>query len=497
MNVWQGNARYRAAHEIVRELRSAGHAAYFAGGCVRDLLLGIVPKDFDVATSATPDAVLRFFDELGHKTYAVGAHFGVVLVCLGEDDDGREIATEVATFRNDGAYTDGRRPDAVQFSTEAREDVVRRDFTVNGMLLDPAVLEQTGDVASAVLDFVGGQADLAAGVLRAIGDPRVRFSEDKLRMLRAVRFAARLGFRIDPATMRAMQGLAPEVQQVSCERIRDELTRMLTEGHARRAMELMDEAGLLREVLPEAVRLQGVEQPPDWHPEGDVWVHTMILLDHLEAGCSATLAWGALLHDIGKPATFQIDRTGSTPEHPKERIRFSGHVEVGVRIAEVVCARLRFSNEDTAQIVALIKHHMRFGDVPAMRESTIKRFLRLPRFDEHLRLHWLDCTACHGRLGIWRQMTERFQTVPEEEVRPRLLVTGRDLIAAGYRPGPLFKAMLDAAEDAQLEGIVHTTAEALDLVRERFGAVETSAATVPLAAPHESAAGGGPPASAG
>ncbi len=472
MKEWQADARYRAGREVVQVLRTAGYAAYFAGGCVRDLLLGTEPKDFDVATSAPPDEVLRLFGELGRKTYAVGAHFGVVLVCLGQDEAGREIATEVATFRNDGAYTDGRRPDAVQFSTEPREDVVRRDFTINGMLLDPELLEQTGDVASAVLDFVGGQEDLAAGVVRAIGDPRVRFAEDKLRMLRAVRFAARLDFTIDPATMRAIRELAPEVKQVSCERIREELTRMLTEGHARRAMELMDEAGLLQQVLPEVVRMHGVEQPPEWHPEGDVWVHTMILLEHLEAGSSATLAWGALLHDVGKPATFQIDRTGSAPGHPKERIRFSGHVEVGVRIAEVICGRLRFSNEDTAQIVSLVKNHMRFGDVPEMRESTIQRFLRLPRFDEHLRLHWLDCTACHGRLGIWRQMTERYEAAPADEVRPHLLLTGRDLIRAGYRPGPRFKEMLEAAEDAQLEGTLHSTGEALDLVRERFGTAE-------------------------
>ncbi len=463
MTVWMENARYRAARDIVRSLEAKGHTAYFAGGCVRDLLLGSEPKDFDVATSATPDAVLRIFAELGRKTYAVGAHFGVVLVCLGQDEAGREIATEVATFRNDGAYSDGRRPDAVQFATDAREDVVRRDFTINGMLLDPGVLERTGEIDPAVLDFVGGREDLRSGIVRAIGDPRVRFAEDKLRMLRAVRFAARLDFRIDPATMRAMQGLAREVDQVSCERIREELTRMLTEGHARRAMELMDEAGLLAEVLPEAVRMHGVEQPPEWHPEGDVWTHTMILLEHLEPGCSPTLAWGALLHDIGKPATFQIDRSGGT-----ERIRFSGHVDVGVRIAETMLRRLRFSNDDTEQIVALIKHHMRFGDVPEMRESTVRRFLRLPKFDEHLRLHWLDCTACHGRLGIWSAMKARYEAEPEEVVRPRLLVTGRDLIADGYQPGPRFKAILEAAEDAQLEGVVHTAEQAMAWVRERF-----------------------------
>ena len=336
MERWRESARYLAAREIVRVLRRAGHEAYFAGGCVRDMLLGEEPKDFDVATSATPEAVTGLFA----KTFAVGAHFGVVLVCV--EGATEEIATEVATFRNDGVYTDGRRPDAVRFSIEAREDVVRRDFTINGMLLDPLRLDETGDLAGAVLDYVGGRVDLEAGVVRAIGDARVRFAEDKLRMLRGVRFGARLGFRIERETMRAMQATAGEIGQVSCERVRDELTRMLTEGHARRAFELMDEAGLLAEVLPEAVRMHGVEQPPEWHPEGDVWVHTMLLLERLEPGCAGTLGWGALLHDIGKPATYQVDRTGSTPELPKERIRFSGHVEVGVRMAEEILRRLRF-----------------------------------------------------------------------------------------------------------------------------------------------------------
>lgn len=467
MGDWLESARYLAAREIVRRLRDGGDAAYFAGGCVRDMLLGIDPKDFDVATSATPEAVIGLFE----KTFAVGAHFGVVLVSLGRELDGSEIATEVATFRNDGAYTDGRRPDAVRFSEDAREDVLRRDFTINGMLLDPVKLEETGDIAGAVLDFVGGRADLRAGVVRAIGDARIRFAEDKLRMLRGVRFAARLGFLVEPETMRAIQEHAHEIGQVSCERIREELTRMLTEGHARRAFELMDEAALLREVLPEAVRMHGVEQPPEWHPEGDVWVHTMLLLEKLEPGCPATLAWGALLHDVGKPATFQIDRSGSTPERPKERIRFSGHVEVGVRIAEEILRRLRFSNEDTEQIVALVKNHMRFGDVLEMRESTLKRFLRLPRFSEHLALHWLDCMACHQKLGMWefaRAAKARYEAEPEA-MRPKLLVTGRTLIENGYKPGSHFKDMLETAEDAQLEGTVTTTDEGMELIRATFG----------------------------
>ena len=460
---------YAAALRIVQTLRGHGFHAFFAGGSVRDLLLGFEPKDIDVATSATPAVVQRLFPQ----TLSVGAHFGVILV-RSRDEAGTdaEIATEVATFRNDGSYTDGRRPDAVQFSTDPREDVARRDFTINGMLLDPLALEHSGDLGGAVLDFVGGRADLAAGVVRAIGDPSRRFHEDKLRMLRAIRFAARLGFHLEPATLVAIQQLAPAIHQVSPERIRDELTRMLTEGHARRAFELLDEAGLLAEMIPEVVTMHGVQQPPDWHPEGDVWQHTMLLLEKLPAGCSATLAWGALLHDIGKPATFHIDRSKGG-----ERIRFNGHVEVGVRISEVILRRLRFSNSETEQIVALVKNHMRFGDILEMRESTLKRFFRLPRFGEHLDLHWLDCTSCHGRLELYDFAKARFEAAYVETIRPTLLVTGNDLIRSGYKPSSLFKRMLATAEDAQLEGTIHTTADGLALVRDRFGAAcaETTA----------------------
>jgi len=459
-NHWKDNPKYMAASRIVQALRSAGHEAYFAGGCVRDLLLGVAPKDFDVATSATPNVVMRMFA----KTYSVGAHFGVVLVCTPEVE-GPEIATEVATFRHDGAYSDGRRPDAVRYSTDPREDVLRRDFTINGMLLDPVVFEETGDAAAATLDYVGGREDLRAGVLRAIGEPALRFAEDKLRMLRGVRFAARLGLEIEPKTMAAMRAAAEEIAQVSNERIRDELTLMLTEGHARRAFELLDATGLLLQVLPEAVRMHGVAQPPQYHPEGDVWVHTMLLLEKLPPGASPTLAWGALLHDIGKPATFRPP----DPKKPGDRIRFDGHVEVGVRIAETILGRLRFSNEDTAQIVALVKNHMRFGDIMQMRESTLKRFLRLPEFPEHLALHWMDCSSAHGDLRLYEFAKERYEAAPVETMQPKLLVTGRDLIAAGYRPGTEFKAMLEVAEDAQLEGRVTTTEEGLAEVFARFG----------------------------
>lgn len=408
---------------------------------MRDLLLGHAPADFDVATSARPERVVKLFP----RTFAVGAHFGVILVC--DELDGREIVTEVATFRSDGAYSDGRRPDSVRFSDRPEEDVVRRDFTINGMLFDPQM--------ERVLDFVGGREDLNAKLVRAIGDPKQRFEEDKLRMLRGVRFAARFEFAIEPRTEAAMRAHAAQLHQVSRERVRDELTRMLTEGHARQAFELLDRTEVLRQVLPEIDRLHGVEQPPEFHPEGDVWTHTLMLLGQLPAGASPTLAWGALLHDVGKPATFQPG---------PGRIRFNGHVEIGVKIAEDICRRLRFSNEEAAQITALVENHMRFGDVKRMKDSTLKRFFRLNDFPEHLALHRMDCLASHGGLELYDFAKSKFEAIPTEEVRPELLLNGRDLIEAGYKPGPEFKRMLAIAEDAQLEGRIHSKQEALALI---------------------------------
>lgn len=481
---------YVAALRIVRRLRALGHMAYFAGGCVRDLLLGVVPKDFDVATSATPKLVLAAFP----RTEAVGAHFGVVLVI---DHLAHErVTTEVATFRHDGAYTDGRRPDAVQFSLDPREDVLRRDFTINGLLLDAMAYEAGDRLEDCVLDYVGGRGDLHARLVRAIGEPKLRFAEDKLRMLRAVRFAARLEFAIERRTMDAIWQQAAAIDVVSAERVRDELTRILTEGGARRGFELLDETRLLAEILPEVKRMQGVEQPPEYHPEGDVWVHTLMLLEQLDASvegpglkpnvvgphvrglkppsppgvgtanlrASATLAWGMLLHDVGKPATF----TPPNPARPGDRIRFNGHVDVGVAVARTILTRLRFSNEECEQILALIKHHMQFGDVMQMKQSTLKRFLRLPKFEEHLALHRADCLSSHGKLDMYEYAKKHLEEMGEEQIRPALLLTGDDLIAAGYKPGPRFKTMLEAAEDAQLEGSVKTKKQALRLVREMF-----------------------------
>jgi poly(A) polymerase len=457
----QSSAGLAAARAILRTLRDAGHQAYLAGGCVRDLLLGREPKDYDVATSAVPDIVLGLFP----RTFAVGAHFGVVLVSA--EFDGVPTLTEVATFRSDGAYSDGRHPDAVRYTTSAVEDVQRRDFTINGLLLDG--LTEAIDLHESVLDYVGGLDDLEDGILRAIGSPLLRFEEDHLRMLRAVRFAARFQFEIDQATQSAMRSLAAKIEAVSRERVRDELTRMLTEGHAHRALELLDATGLLAQVLPEVARLKGVAQPPQYHPEGDVWTHTLLLLAQLEAGCPMTLAWGALLHDIGKPATYR------PPSGPGDRIRFNGHVEVGVRIGAEICRRLRFSNDETAQILALIENHMRFADVRRMKESTLKRFFRLDRFPEHLALHRMDCRASSldmsGNLDNYHFARERYESMPPDEVHPQPFLTGRELIAAGYRPGPAFKAMLHAVEEAQLEGSIHSAEEALSLIKAQFPAL--------------------------
>ncbi len=465
------------AISIIRSLREHGHQAYLVGGCVRDLLLSREPADYDVATSAEPNEVMRLFPE----TYAVGAQFGVVLVpepgtcpersrrvppgpsvvksASPNHEEHREgqihtpqaNTVEVATFRSDIGYSDGRHPDEVRFSRTPQEDVQRRDFTINGLLLDP--------IKNEVLDFVGGQNDLRAAIIRAIGDPELRFGEDKLRMLRAVRLAARFGYQIEPKTFTAIQKLAPQISQVSRERVRDELTKMLTENHARQAFLLLDETGLLHEVLPEIEKMKGVEQPPQFHPEGNVFVHTLLLLENLPQPCPATLAWGALLHDVGKPPTFRA---------APDRIRFDDHVRVGVKMAEEICRRLRFSNGDTEQILALVDNHMRFMQALQMNQSTLKRFLRMPRFEEHLELHRLDCEASHGILTSYEFVREKLAETPPEVMRPAPLISGGDLIAAGYRPGPMFKEILAAVEDGQLEGRLQSKDEALQWICRSF-----------------------------
>ncbi len=433
------------ANSICERLRSHGHEALLVGGCVRDILLGRKAADYDVATDATPDEVMALFPE----SVAVGAQFGVIAV----PRDGLKV--EVATFRADVGYSDGRHPDSVVYARTAKEDVQRRDFTINGLLMR----HDTGEV----LDYVGGQGDLRAGIIRAIGEPDRRFREDKLRLLRAARFAARFGFIIEPATFGAIRGHAGEITQVSAERVRDELTKLLTEGAARRGFELLEQTSLLEAVLPEVAALKGVEQPPQFHPEGDVWIHTRLMIEQLPAGASPTLAWGVLLHDVGKPATFKSAvETG-------DRIRFDGHVDVGVRMAHDITRRLRFSNDDAEQIVALVANHMKFKDVEQMRAATLKRFLRLPRFEEHLELHRLDCLSSHRRLESYGFVRRTLAETPAELIRPPRLLTGDDLLEMGYRPGPLFSEILRSVEDAQLEGQLKSEEEAKNYVQGEFG----------------------------
>lgn len=433
-----------AARHIVDRLRAAGYQALYAGGAVRDRLLGRPAHDFDVATDAHPEEVMRLFP---HHT-PVGARFGVVLVHL---DDAH---IEVATFRTDASYKDGRHPDAVAYATDPREDVRRRDFTINGLLMEP----DSGEI----LDYVGGRADLEAGIVRAIGDAERRFHEDRLRMVRGVRFAARFGFVIEPATRAAIERQAAEIVQVSWERIRDELLKMLTEGHARRAFELLDATGLLRPILPEVSAMHGVEQPPQYHPEGDVWTHTMMMLggfDALDAPRSPVLALGVLLHDVGKPPTFR---------RAPDRIRFDRHALIGARMAAVIGTRLRLPAADVAHLVALVADHMQFPDLPRMREATRKRFLRRPRFEDHLALHRLDCLMSHRDLSLYEYAQEQLAALTPDDVRPPRLVTGHDLIAMGYAPGPRFKFILEAVEDAQLEGQLATADQARQFVREHY-----------------------------
>jgi poly(A) polymerase len=427
------------ARAVASRLRAAGYQAYLVGGSVRDLLLGVTPTDFDISTDARPEGLIDLFPGSG----AVGAHFGVVLVREGA------VQVEVATFRSDREYDDGRRPTSVEFETDPRADVLRRDFTINGLMMDPT----TG----AVLDFVGGRRDLEARTVRAIGDPEARFAEDHLRLLRAVRFAARLGFQIETETWAAMVRRHESIMKVAPERVRDELERILTEGGARRGFELLDASGMLSVLLPEVAAMKGVAQPPEFHPEGDVWTHTLLLLENLK-GASPTLAWGALLHDVGKPPTFRM----------ADRIRFDGHAEEGARLARGILARLRASRDETEQVEALVANHMRFLNVGRMKESTLKRFLRQPNFDDHLELHRLDCLAGSGHLEGWEFCRRRLAELGEEQLKPKRLVSGADLIAAGYIAGPQFAKILDAVEDAQLEGSVATAEEALEWVRKRY-----------------------------
>ncbi len=431
----------KKARQIVERLTEAGHQALFAGGCVRDTLRGDDPHDVDIATDATPDEVQALFEQ----TIAVGSKFGVIIVVLGDHQ------FEVATFRTETGYSDGRHPDEVEFA-DAQADAERRDFTINGLFYDP--------LADEVIDYVGGEADIQAGVVRAIGDPHARFAEDALRLMRAVRFAARFGYQLEDGTRAALDAHAADITRVSAERIRDELLRILAGPHRGQALELLRATGLLHEVLPEVEAMHGCPQPPEFHPEGDVFTHTRIALDALGDEPAPELAFAVLLHDVGKPPT----RT----QAEGDRIRFNLHQEVGVELTRDICERLRFSAAQTGQIIELVHEHMKFAAVTQMRESTLKRFLRNPHIEALLELHRVDCVASHGDLTNYQFCTQKLESLGEEEMRPPRLLTGDDLLDLGYTPGPIFGTILHRIEDAQLEGQVATRHEALALVRTEF-----------------------------
>lgn len=423
------------ALQIVNTLRQKGHEAYFVGGCVRDLLRKKSPKDFDIATSATPDVIAKVFK----KTIPVGAQFGVMLVVQGGE------SFEVATFRADKGYQDGRHPSSVQF-TNAKEDAIRRDFTVNGLFYDP--------VEKKVLDWVGGQKDLKSKTIRAIGDPVRRFEEDKLRMLRAVRFASVLNFKIESKTFAAIRKLAAKINEVSHERVRDELVKMFTGPDPGGAYQLLDRSGLMRQVLPEVSGMKGVRQPKQFHPEGDVFRHTHLLMKQLKSP-SVVLAFGCLLHDIGKPATYR----------KTDRIRFNGHDRVGAQMTEKIMERLRFPNEIKRQVVACVEGHMRFKDVKEMRESTLKKFMQRDTFDTELIQHRIDCLASHGDLSNWRFLNKKLKQFSKQDIKPEPILSGRDILDLGFAQGPVVGRILKFLEEAQLERRISTRQEAVELVK--------------------------------
>lgn len=428
------------ALSVVRCLHSAGYEAMLVGGCVRDLLLGREPKDYDVATNARPDEVLGLFP----RTVAVGAKFGVIVV-VGDD-----AQVEVATYRSESGYSDFRRPDAVTFS-DARNDSMRRDFTINGMFMDP--------LSGSVLDHVNGQCDLQAGVVRAIGMASDRFSEDALRILRALRFASCLGFEIDSQTFDAIRSCRSLLFRISAERIRDELLKGFLGGHPDRFLDMLDATGLLELILPEVSLMKGCDQPPEFHPEGDVYVHTRLMLRHMKPGPSAALAFAVLLHDVGKPPTREV----------RDRIRFNNHHKVGAEMADAICRRLAFSNEMREKTVAMIARHMHFISLPDMKRSTLRRFFAESFIEDELELHRLDCLGSHGHLDNYDLAIALLQELKAEDETPRLpdpFVTGHDLIALGEKPGPHFKEWLRAVHDAQLEGTVSSREDALRLLRE-------------------------------
>ncbi len=437
------SASRERAVEIVRRLREAGHEALFAGGCVRDMLMGNEPADYDVATSATPEEVMKLF----RRTVPVGAQFGVVLVIVGEKE------YEVATFRSDEGYEDGRRPVGVRY-TSAKEDALRRDFTINALFYDP--------IKDEVIDYVNGRRDIERKIIRTVGDPIERFGEDKLRMIRAVRFATRFDFEIEPATLEAIKKYSTNITQVSWERIGDEMERILTGANRGRALQLLADTSLLKEILPEVHRMIGVPQPEMHHPEGDVFEHTKLCLDNLRGAAGgqpgSVLAFAALLHDVGKPLTLEV----------ADRIRFNSHEVVGEKIAEKVCRRLRLSAEKCKKIADIVVNHMRFIHATEMRVSKLKKMLQRETFLDELEMHRADCLASHGSLEIYDFLKEKFESLPEEEIKPPPLIRGDDLIALGLSPGPLFGEILRAVEEMQLEGKLKSKDEAIRWATENY-----------------------------
>ena len=424
---------------VVERLRQEGFEAFFAGGCVRDMLLNKPPQDYDIATSAKTEEIQRVFAE----TIPVGAQFGVILVLV----DGEPF--EVASFRYDGPYLDGRRPSHVRYGS-LEEDIRRRDFSINGMVYDP--------VEDRVIDLVEGRKDLERGLIRAIGDPQQRFDEDRLRMIRAVRFAASLKFTIEPSTFDAIKQLAATITQISWERIGEEVTRILTEGGARRGFELLDETGLLAVLLPEIAAMKGTQQSPDFHPEGDVFAHTMLLLSHLD-GPSESLAYGCLLHDVAKPVCARQEA---------QRITFYGHTEKGAEMAEEVLKRLKRGRAVWERVSYLTRNHLRHVQAPQMRLSTLKRFLREDGIDELLELARIDALSSNGDLQYYQFCKERLAELKVEEIRPAPLVRGDDLIAMGFKPGPVFADILRQVEDAQLGGEITSREEALEWIQRHY-----------------------------
>jgi poly(A) polymerase len=432
------------AKEVVTQLRNAGHKAYCVGGGTRDTLLKIPPDEYDITTSATPQEVSRIFPH----TVPIGVSFGVILVIIGQ------YQFEVATFRKDQSYSDGRHPDSVTYSTEEKEDVLRRDFTINGMLYDP--------IKEEVIDYVNGMDDLESKIIRTIGDPYERFNEDKLRMMRAVRFSSRYNFELETNTFQAIRKLAPEITQVSSERIRDEIIKTISQENPGRGLKMLSESGLLKYVLPDIEIMKGVEQPPEFHPEGDVFIHTCLVLDKLHqnegAVVSPELAIGALLHDVGKPPTFSV----------ADRIRFNGHDRLGAEMSKRICRELKFSNKQIEIIYSLVREHLKFKDVFKMKKSTLKRFIGMPHFEEHMALHLADCQASHGLMGAYDFIMEKFSEFEGEEIKPAPLLSGKELIEMGYKPGPLFSEILDFVEEAQLEGEIQDEGDARKIVSQKY-----------------------------